>query len=80
MQVIGELCYGARKSSRVTANLARIENFAESVVVLPCDTAIARRYGRLKDELRVKRAPDSRQRRLDCGHCATIRLAIGNPR
>jgi tRNA(fMet)-specific endonuclease VapC len=55
--VLGELCYGARKSGRVAANLARLEEFAGSVVILPCDAATAWSYGRLKEDLRSKGRP-----------------------
>ena len=39
--VLGELYFGARKSGRVEANLARIDEFAASNVVLECDTVTA---------------------------------------
>jgi tRNA(fMet)-specific endonuclease VapC len=39
--VIGELYYGARKSSRVADNVARIDDFAASNVILSCDTETA---------------------------------------
>ena len=46
--VLGELYYGAYKSTRVTENLARIDDFVASSTVLPCDTATARQYGDIK--------------------------------
>jgi tRNA(fMet)-specific endonuclease VapC len=55
--VIGELYYGARKSSRVADNVARIDDFAASNVVLSCDTATAYRYGEVKNSLREKGRP-----------------------
>jgi len=55
--VIGELCYGARKSSRVEDNLARIDDFAASNVILSCDAETAYRYGEVKDRLRQKGRP-----------------------
>jgi len=54
---IGELCFGARKSGRVETNLALIDKFAASSVVLGCDTDTARRYGEVKNALRVKGRP-----------------------
>lgn len=51
---IGELYYGARKSARVQENLRRIDEFAVSNVVLGCDTGAARRYGEIKNALRIK--------------------------
>jgi tRNA(fMet)-specific endonuclease VapC len=55
--VIGELCFGARKSSRVKENLALIDELAASIVVLGCDTEVARRYGEVKGALRVRGRP-----------------------
>ncbi len=52
--VIGELCYGARKSARAGENLARIDDFAASNVILGCDTETARHYGEIKNALRLK--------------------------
>ncbi len=45
---LGELYYGAHKSSHAQANLARIDEFAATIAVLPCDTATARYYGQTK--------------------------------
>jgi hypothetical protein len=47
--VLGELYYGARKSTRVTENLARIDEFVGSSTVLPCDTVTAQQYGDIKN-------------------------------
>lgn len=55
--VLGELYYGARKSGRVAANLARIDEFAASSAVLVCDTATAQQYGQIKNILRTKGRP-----------------------
>jgi tRNA(fMet)-specific endonuclease VapC len=55
--VLGELYYGALKSSRSAANLARIEEFASSVGVLACDAATARHYAQVKERLRAKGRP-----------------------
>ena len=55
--VIGELFYGAHKSARSGENLARIEDFAASNLVLGCDTETARVYGEVKNALRVKGHP-----------------------
>jgi tRNA(fMet)-specific endonuclease VapC len=52
--VLGELYYGARKSTRVTENLARIDEFVASSTVLACDTATAQQYGDIKNKLRAK--------------------------
>lgn len=55
--VIGELCYGAHKSTRAKENLSRIDDFASSSLVLGCDTETARVYGGIKNSLRLKGRP-----------------------
>jgi tRNA(fMet)-specific endonuclease VapC len=55
--VLGELYYGAQKSTRVTENLARIDEFGASSTVLPCDTATAQQYGDIKNALLAKGRP-----------------------
>ena len=55
--VLGELCYGAMKSAQPESNLARVEDFAASLPVLPCDSETARQYGFVKDRLRLKGRP-----------------------
>jgi len=54
---VGELCFGARKSARVEENLKRIDEFVANSVVLGCDAETARRYGEIKNALRVKGHP-----------------------
>ena len=54
---IGELCFGARKSGRPAGNLARIDEFAATNVVLGCDTQTARRYGELEAALQREGRP-----------------------
>jgi len=55
--VLGELYYGAQKSSRVASNVARVDEFAANNSVLVCDTETARQYGEIKSELRTKGQP-----------------------
>ena len=55
--VLGELSFGARKSSRTQENLARIDEFSWQVVVLNCDAETARHYGTIKNALRIKGRP-----------------------
>lgn len=55
--VLGELYFGARKSTRVEENLARVDNFAASSAVLVCNTETARRYGAIKSKLREMGRP-----------------------
>lgn len=59
--VLGELYFGAEKSSNVARNLARLESFASNLRVLPCDSETARHYGRIKNELQAKGRPHPRQ-------------------
>ncbi|NES69333.1 MAG: type II toxin-antitoxin system VapC family toxin, partial [Okeania sp. SIO2D1] len=55
--VIGELFYGARKSGRVEANLARVDDLIASSTILVCDAETARQYGETKNRLRLKGRP-----------------------
>ncbi|NJR38749.1 MAG: type II toxin-antitoxin system VapC family toxin [Leptolyngbyaceae cyanobacterium CSU_1_4] len=55
--VIGELCYGARKSGRVEANLARVDELVAGITILIGDAETARRYGEVKNNLRLKGRP-----------------------
>ena len=55
--VIGELFFGAQKSSRLKENLLQVASFAASSVVLSCDTETARHYGEIKNALRAKGRP-----------------------
>jgi len=55
--VIGELCYGARRSRRIEANLARVDELVASSTILVCDTKTARHYGEVKNKLRLKGRP-----------------------
>jgi tRNA(fMet)-specific endonuclease VapC len=54
---IGELFYGAEKSTRPAENVRSIEDFAAIITVLGCDTNTARRYGQIKNVLRAKGRP-----------------------
>ncbi|HZD30797.1 MAG TPA: type II toxin-antitoxin system VapC family toxin [Candidatus Angelobacter sp.] len=55
--VIGELRYGALASARVEQNLARLDEFAQAVMVLPCDAKSAAFYAAVKFDLRKKGRP-----------------------
>ncbi len=54
---LGELFFGAEKSGRPEANRRKIENLISANVILPCDSAVAREYGRLKALLRRQGTP-----------------------
>jgi tRNA(fMet)-specific endonuclease VapC len=55
--VLGELHYGAQKSSRVDENVAKIDQFAQDAAILGCDADTARQYGTIKNGLRAKGRP-----------------------
>jgi tRNA(fMet)-specific endonuclease VapC len=55
--VLGELYYGARKSSRVEANIQTVDQFAATNRVLLCDSITAQQYGEIKNLLRQKGRP-----------------------
>jgi tRNA(fMet)-specific endonuclease VapC len=55
--VLGELRYGAQASARVESNLARLDDFAKALIVLPCDTQTAASYSVVKFDLRKKGRP-----------------------
>jgi tRNA(fMet)-specific endonuclease VapC len=55
--VLGELNFGAWKSKNVTANLARVQAFANSVHILLIDLDVALRFGQLQHELQAKGKP-----------------------
>ena len=55
--VLGELRYGAQASARVESNLARLDEFAQALIVLPCDAQTAASYGEVKFGLRKKGRP-----------------------
>ncbi len=55
--VLGELYFGAKKSSRPDQNLQRIDDLAATTAILSCDYLTAAHYGDVKDELRRKGRP-----------------------
>jgi tRNA(fMet)-specific endonuclease VapC len=54
---LGELFYGARKSTRAAANVRRVSALAAASAVLACDAATAAAYGEIKAELRARGTP-----------------------
>lgn len=55
--VLGELCFGAEKSSRVRDNMERIGKLVSICPVFPCDEGTARSYGYIKNRLQKKGRP-----------------------
>lgn len=54
---LGELYFGAEKSTRKGANLARVERVLETLPVLYLDRSTVIVYGRLKNQLRLLGKP-----------------------
>jgi len=52
--VVGELQYGARKSSRPVINLALFADFLSNYTIIHVDESIAAMYGEVKEQLRKK--------------------------
>src|ERR1019366_5240058 len=59
--VAGELYYGAAKSARVAANMAKVSAFVAANVLISCDHTTALNYGQVKAALEAKgrRIPDN---------------------
>lgn len=55
--VVGELCYGAEKSSHVEANFVNIHRLMVICPVFVCDEEMARHYASIKNLLRRKGRP-----------------------
>lgn len=54
---LGELYFGAYKSSQTERNVAKLRVFVTNKVVLVCDTETAQQYGQIKQLLRAKGRP-----------------------
>ena len=54
---LGELYFGAARSSRPIANRAVLDQFVDGRIILFCDLLVAREYGRLKSELKGQGTP-----------------------
>ena len=54
---LGELYYGAYKSTRTTDNLKQIHDLIAILAVLTCDQVTADNYGQIKHALQVKGRP-----------------------
>ncbi len=55
--VLGELYYGAYKSSYAASNLRQIEDLIAICVILVCDDVTADHYGQIKNLLRARGRP-----------------------
>lgn len=54
---LGELFFGAAKSSRASENTDKVARFAAGRAIFPCDLDVAREYGRLKHRLKERGRP-----------------------
>jgi len=54
---LGELWYGVERSAHRSENTIRLERFAQEFHVLNCDTEVAREYGVIRNELKLKGKP-----------------------
>jgi len=55
--VLGELFFGAEKSARRDANMAKYDAFAAEYSVLDCTTETAKHYSLIRNALRIKGRP-----------------------
>jgi tRNA(fMet)-specific endonuclease VapC len=55
--VLGELYYGAQKSTRLDKHLRQINRFLTRAAVLESDAGTAYEYGQIRNELRIKGRP-----------------------
>lgn len=55
--VMGELCFGAEKSSRREDNLSRIEDLCRICRLAPVDEEVARTYAQIRSRLRSEGTP-----------------------
>lgn len=55
--IIGELCFGAQKSNKVSQNLQKIDILVEQSLVFSCNLETAQWYGIIKNQLRRKGSP-----------------------
>ena len=80
---LGELLYGAHRSSRTTALLERIEEtLLPELPILPFDVAAARRYGELRAELERSGTPigDADTRVASIALSRGLKVVSGNER
>lgn len=54
---VGEMYFGAYKSSKVKNNIKQIDSFVASNKILNCDSTTAKHYGQIKNKLKIKGKP-----------------------
>lgn len=54
---VGEMYFGAYKSSKVENNIKQVDSFVASNKILNCDSTTAKHYGKIKNKLKIKGKP-----------------------
>jgi tRNA(fMet)-specific endonuclease VapC len=73
---MGELIYGAEKSTQIERNLSDIEGFAALVEVMPFDTTAAIHFGQLRAELYRSGKPIGPYDMMIAGHARALGLTL----
>lgn len=73
---LGELIYGAEKSSQPERNLNDIEGIAARLEVLPFDALAATHFGQLRAELAGAGAPIGPYDQMIAGHARALGLVL----
>jgi tRNA(fMet)-specific endonuclease VapC len=73
---MGELIYGAEKSTQVERNLSDIEGFAALVEVMPFNTTAAIHFGQLRAELHRAGKPLGPYDMMIAGHARALGLTL----
>lgn len=71
-----ELVYGAKKSQRPDENLAKVEQLADLIPVLPLERDAAMSYGRLRAELDQKGTPIGALDMVIAAHALALGLTL----
>ena len=74
--VLGELYYGAERSTRIGTNIQRIDGFASANTIIGCHQETARQYGRIKRGPRVKGRPIPENDIWIAAHAAQYHLTL----
>ena len=73
---LGELIYGAEKSSQPERNLADIDSMAARLEVLPFDEAAAKHFGQVRAELANAGTPIGPYDQMIAGHARSLGLIL----
>ncbi|HYE49565.1 MAG TPA: tRNA(fMet)-specific endonuclease VapC [Azospirillaceae bacterium] len=74
--VMGELIYGAEKSSRPASNIETVESFAARLEVLPFDVPAAGQFGQIRAELERAGRPIGSYDLMIAGHARSLGLVL----